>query len=234
MNILIPMAGLGSRFRLAGYELPKPLIDINGKPMIQRVIENINIDANYIFIVQEEHIQKYNLEKILKDSTINPTIITINKTTEGAACTTLLAKKEINDENLLIVNSDQIIDFHENNSLKTLNEYASDGVIVTIYSDDKACSFVKEDNNCNVIEVAEKKIISNKATVGMYFWKNGRDYVKYAEQMISKNIRTNNEFYVCPVYNEAILDNKIIKTLQAKKMWNIGTPEGLELYLKTR
>jgi len=83
-----------------------------------------------------------------------------------------------------------------------------------------------------VCEVAEKRPISDLATVGIYYWKKGADYVKYAEQMISKNIRVNNEFYVCPVFNEAIADGKLVRVKNIQKMWGIGTPEDLKTYLE--
>jgi len=111
MNVVIPMAGAGSRFESAGYTFPKPLIDVNGKPMIQTVVENLNIEANYIFIVQKEHYERYNLNHFLKLLAPNCTIIQVDGMTEGAACTALLAKKFIdNDQPLLISNSDQYVE----------------------------------------------------------------------------------------------------------------------------
>ena len=92
-------------------------------------------------------------------------------------------------------------------------------------------SFAKIDENGYVTEVAEKNPISDIATVGVYFWKKGSDYVKYAEEMIKENIRVNNEFYVCPVFNEAIKDNKKIRTFDIEKMWGLGTPEDLNVFL---
>ena len=107
----------------------------------------------------------------------------------------------------------------------------SDGYILTFESMHPKWSYIKVDQKNYVTEVAEKKPISNIATVGIYYWKHGKDFVKYAEQMISKNIRVNNEFYVCPVYNEAILDNKKIQKFDIDKMWGIGTPEDLDYFV---
>ena len=113
-----------------------------------------------------------------------------------------------------------------------MNETDSDGGILTFTNTHPKWSYVKIDSSENVIEVAEKKPISNIATVGIYYWKRGSDYVKYAEQMINKDIRVNNEFYVCPVFNQAIEDGKKIKIFNANNMWGLGTPEDLEYFIK--
>lgn len=233
LNVLIPMAGAGSRFESAGYTFPKPLIDVNGKPMIQVVVENLNIDANFIFIVQKKHREKYNLDTLLNLISPNCKIIEVDGLTEGAACTTLLAKDYINNDNPLIMsNSDQYIDWDSNEFMYKMNENNCDGGIVTFTSTHPKWSFAKIDEYGYVTEIAEKKPISNIATVGIYYWKKGSDYVKFAEQMINKNIRVNNEFYVCPVFNEAIEKNKKIKTFNVDSMWGIGTPEDLNIFLK--
>jgi HAD superfamily hydrolase (TIGR01509 family) len=233
MNILIPMAGAGSRFEQAGYTFPKPLIDVNGKPMIQVVVDNINIDANYIFVVQKSHREKYNLDTLLKLITPKCTIVEVDGVTEGAACTTLLAKEYINnDEPLLMANSDQFIEWDSNEFMYKMNEQNVDGGIVTFNATHPKWSFAKIDDYGFVTEVAEKNPISNVATAGVYYWAKGSDYVKYAEQMINSNIRVNNEFYVCPVFNDAITAGKKIKTFNIKKMWGLGTPEDLTYYLE--
>lgn len=234
MNILIPMAGAGSRFSVAGYTFPKPLIDIKGKPMIQIIVNNLNIDANYIYIVRTEHRLKYNLDTLLKLITPNCKIIEVDKITEGAACTTLLASELINNDSpLLIANSDQFIDWDSNEFMYKMNESGCDGGILTFKSTHPKWSFVKIDNIGNAIEVAEKNPISDNATVGIYYWLKGSDYVKYAQKMIEDNIRVNNEFYVCPVYNQAIKDNKKIKIFNVDKMYGLGTPEDLNYFLET-
>ena len=233
MNVLIPMAGAGSRFANAGYTFPKPLIEVNGKPMIQVVVENLNIDAHYIFLVQKEHYEKYNLKQLLNLISPECDIIQVDGLTEGAACTTLLARDLINnDEPLLMANSDQFVEWNSNECLYAFTADAIDGGIVTFKATHPKWSFAKIGDDGFVTEVAEKNPISDNATVGIYFWKKGSDYVKYADQMISNNIRTNNEFYVCPVFNEAIADNKKIRVKQIEKMWGIGTPEDLSYFLE--
>ena len=230
-NVLIPMAGLGSRF--SGYTFPKPLIEVNGKPMIQVIVDNLNIKAKFTYIVQKEHYEKYNLKYLLNLITPNCNIVQVDGVTEGAACTTLLAKEFIDSNNpLIIANSDQFIEWDSNKFYYSMTADNIDGGILTFRSVHPKWSFAKLDSNNYVTEVAEKKPISDIATCGIYFWSKGSDYVKYAEQMISKNIRVNNEFYVAPVYNEAILDNKKIKTFDIPRMWGLGTPEDLNVFLE--
>jgi len=233
MNVLIPMAGAGSRFEQAGYTFPKPLIEVNGKPMIQTVVENLNIDAKHIFIVQKKHYEKYNLKYLLNLITDNNCeIVQVDGITEGAACTTLLAKQFIdNDEPLVMANSDQFVEWDSNEFMYSMTADNVDGGILSFEATHPKWSFVKLDDDGFVSEVAEKKPISNIATVGVYYWKKGSDYVKYTEQMVDKDIRTNNEFYVCPVFNEAIGDDKKVKVFPIEKMWGLGTPEDLERYL---
>ena len=233
MNILIPMAGAGSRFEQAGYTFPKPLIDVNGKPMIQRVVENLNMDARHIFIVQKEHYEKYALQHTLNLIAPNCEIVQVEGITEGAACTTLLAKQFINnDEPLVLANSDQYVKWDSNEYMYSCMADDIDGSILTFEATHPKWSYAKLNDDGFVTEVAEKKPISKHATVGIYFWKRGKDYVECAESMIAKDIRVNNEFYVCPVYNEALLRGARVKTFHIDKMWGLGTPEDLDLFLK--
>jgi HAD superfamily hydrolase (TIGR01509 family) len=235
MNVLIPMAGAGSRFQQAGYTFPKPLIDVRGKPMIQVVAENLNIDATFIYVVQKEHREKYNLDTLLNLITPNCKIVEVNGMTEGAACTTLLAKEHINtDEPLLMANSDQFVEWDSNEFMYKMVEQNLDGGIVTFRATHPKWSFAKVDVQGYVTEVAEKNPISDIATVGIYYWKRGSDYVKFAEQMIEKNIRVNNEFYVCPVFNQALESGLKVKPFDVPKMWGLGTPEDLKYFLENQ
>ena len=233
LTVLIPMAGAGSRFQQAGYTFPKPLIDVRGKPMIQLVVENLNIKANYVYVVQKEHREKYNLDTLLNLITPNCKIVEVDKLTEGAACTALLAKEHINkDTPLFFANSDQFVEWDSNEFLYKMNETNADGGIVSFRATHPKWSFAKVDEKGLVTEVAEKNPISDIATDGYYYWKKGSDFVKYSEDMIEKDIRVNNEFYVCPVFNQAIEDNKEIRTFDIPKMWGLGTPEDLKYYLE--
>ena len=231
INIVIPMAGRGSRFETAGYTFPKPLIEVMGKPMIQMVVENLNIDGKFIFIVQQEHIEKYQIKSFLKLIAPNCEIIIIDGITEGAACTVLKAKEFINNDfPLLMANSDQFLEWDSNEFLYCMNSEGVDAGISTFDASHPKWSYAKLNEDGYVCEVAEKNPISTHATTGIYYWKQGSDFVKYAEQMIEKNIRTNNEFYVCPVFNQAIEDGKKIKIKDCKRMWGVGIPEDLKLF----
>ena len=228
-NVLIPMAGLGSRFVEKGYSLPKPLIKIFNKPMIQLVIDSLDIDGNYIFVVQKEHRVKYHLDDVLDEMAPGCSIVEIDGLTDGAARTTLFAKELINNDTpLVIANSDQVVVWHSFEFTKALT--TSDGVLALFKADDPKWSYSKI-NNALISQVAEKKVISNNANVGIYGWSKGSDYVKYAEQMIDKNIRTNNEFYVAPVYNEAIADGKRFVPYFVEEMHGVGTPEDMNDYI---
>jgi len=235
-NIVIPMAGRGSRFQQQGYKDSKPFIDVNGKPMIQRVIENLNFEFNSEFktivLCQKEDYLKYNFN-LFNDIIGHDNIefVIIDGVTEGAACTLLLAKQFIDsDIPLLSFNSDQMIDYNVELTYDKMSLY--DGGIPCFWGDSTDWSYAKADEFGFVTEVAEKKVISNDATAGYYFWSKGSDFVKYAEQMIEANDRVNNEFYVAPVYNYAIKDGKKICITPVEKVYELGTPEYLEAYLK--
>lgn len=234
LNIVVPMAGRGSRFAQAGYELPKPLIDILDHPMIEYVVKNITpkCEHRFIFICQEEHLKKYALADKLQQIAPGCEIVTVDHVTEGAACTVLLAEKYINNEDaMMIANSDQFVDTDIDNYIKTIGN--ADGLIMTMPADDPKWSFIKYDENGFVTMVREKEVISNEATVGIYNYKHGKDFVKFAHQMIDKNIRVNNEFYVAPVYNEMIIDGmKIVFNNVGSKMYGLGIPEDLNYFME--
>ena len=195
LNIVIPMAGRGSRFANAGYTLPKPLIEIHGHPMIEYVVKNIRPDYEccYIFICLQEHLDTYNLSERLESIAPGCIIVPVNQVTEGAACTVLLAEKYIdNNDPMMIANSDQYVDIDINNYLDAMGDY--DGLIMTMTADDPKWSFIQYDKAGFVTLLREKEVISDEATVGIYNYKKGADFVKYAKQMIKKNIRVNNEF----------------------------------------
>lgn len=232
LNIVIPMSGAGSRFEKAGYTFPKPLIDVRGKPMIQVVVENLNMDANYIFIVQREHYEKYNLKYLLTLLKNNCKIVIVDGLTEGAACSVLLAKKYIDNDNpLVICNSDQFIEWNSNEAMYAFAADSIDGGILTFKSTHPKWSFVRLDDNGFVAEVAEKKVISDIATVGLYFWKKGSDFVKSAEEMINAGIKTNGEYYIAPTFQQMVNSNKKIKIKMIDNFFGLGTPEDLNYFL---
>jgi dTDP-glucose pyrophosphorylase len=237
MNIVIPMAGEGSRFKSAGYTFPKPLIEVgHGVPMIQAVVNNLTYPyANYIFLVRAEHEKKYHIKEMLKRIIpINTTmqVVLVNGLTAGAACTTLLAKPHLVEKQpLVIANTDQLVEWRGlAYFIEEMEEENADGGMLTFQSVHPKWSYARLDSKGRVVEVAEKRPISTNATAGIYYWKRAWDYIKYAQQMIEKNLTVNGEFYVCPVFNEAISDGKIIRTSEAAKMWGLGTPEDLQYF----
>ena len=248
MRIVIPMAGYGKRFIEAGYAFPKPLIDVDGKPMIQRVIENVAVpNAFFIFIVQAEHRKKYALDMLLNRVAPGCEIIEVDKVTEGAACTVLLAKNFIDDQNeLLIANSDQLVDVSMLDFITDMRKRDAAGGIMTFPSTHPKWSYARLDGSdwttSWVTEVREKEPISEYATVGIYYFKRGCDYVSSAQRMIEKDVRVNGEFYVCPVYNELIERLRNENVLNGVAVWNFssdmmhgtGVPDDLQAYLLKR
>lgn len=238
LNIVIPMAGKGSRFQDAGYAFPKPLIDINGETMIEVVIRNLKpkCDHKFIFICQREHYEKYDLHNVLKNATDNNfEVVQLTGITKGAACTVVAGTQYINnDDELIIANSDQFIEFNINDFIKESRKDGKDGLIMTFKASHPKWSYARINDSGKVLEVAEKKVISDKATVGIYYFKKGSNFIGGAQSMIHKDIRHNNEFYVCPVYNELILKGEeiYVYNIDAAKMHGIGTPEDLEIFLK--
>jgi dTDP-glucose pyrophosphorylase len=232
------MAGAGSRFSQAGYKKPKPFIDVNGKPMIVRVLENLAYpQARYVLIARKEHMEAQPdlVRQIEKD--FNAVFIPIDKLTEGTACTVLYARKYINNNDpLLIANSDQIVDQGIANFIDDCGKRQLDGSILTFIDEkrDPKWSFARLDANQFVVEVQEKKAISEFATVGIYLYAQGHDFVDAAIDMFIERDRVNNEYYTCPTYNYAIKSGRKIGAynISADAMHGIGTPEDLQEYLR--
>lgn len=236
LNIVIPMAGKGSRFASAGYEDPKPLIKVNGIEMIRLVIGNLKPDCDhrFIFMCLQEHINKYSVDKKLEKWCPGCIVIPVKEVTEGAACTVLLAEEYINtNDPLMIANSDQWVEIDINEYLKSGEN--SDGLIMTMKADDPKWSFVRFGEDGKVCEVVEKQVVSDEATVGIYNFAHGKDYVAYAHKMIDANLRVNGEFYVAPVYNQMIAKKGKIAIYNigtdTEGMYGLGIPEDLNNFL---
>lgn len=238
MNIVIPMAGAGSRFSKAGYKKPKPFIDVLGKPMICHVLDNLNYSgAKFILLARAEH---YNNEqetvKWIKNN-YNAEFVLIDKLTEGACCTVLYAHKLINsEESLLIANSDQIVDMDIRDFISDSDRRNLDGSVLCFEDDNVKWSYAKLNSDGLITMIREKEVISNHATVGIYYFKRGIDFVENAIDMIVRNERVNNEFYVAPVYNYAIEKGGRfgIYSIEKEQMHGIGTPEDLDKYIELR
>lgn len=234
MNILIPMAGLGSRF--PNHSLPKPLIDVNGKPMIQRAIESLGIDGKYIFIIRSEHDVEFQLSEKIKCLFPKSNIIYVNYLTEGPACTALIAEKFINNNDpLIIANCDQIMHWDSESFKSFCDNYPHDGFMVTYFANTEKNSYVSLNKSGFISNVKEKEIISNISTNGIHFWKKGRYFVESAKEMIFLNDRApNGEFYIAPSYNHLINKGKKIGIFHIpnEQHWAVGTEEDLDLYLR--
>jgi len=237
INIVIPMAGEGSRFKKAGFEKPKPFIDVMGKPMVKWVMENLNVPgAHYILISRKEHIAAESDLVASIEKEFSVTIITVDQLTEGTACTVLFSREYINNDTpLLIANSDQWVEFSLEDMLRDAKQNNWDGSILTFIDKEMnpKWSFAKTNEKSEVVEVKEKVAISDKATVGIYYFSKGRYFVDAAVDMIVHNERVNNEFYTCPVYNWALKNNLLIGIydIPPAAMHGLGTPEDLKLFL---
>lgn len=241
LQIVIPMAGRGSRFASAGYATPKPLIPLGGRPMIQWVIENVRPRRahRFTFICLAEHLQTYpEVPAELRRLCPGCEIIPVSAVTEGAACTVLLARKLIDSTDpLMIANSDQVVELDINDYLARGDGEGVGGLIMTFWSDHPKWSYCRMRSDDTVVEVVEKQVVSNEATVGIYNFRRGADFVRAADTMIAANLRVNNEFYVAPTYNQLIAEGEKIITMKTGReyagMHGVGTPEDMERFKKS-
>lgn len=227
------MAGLGSRFPRDKYYLPKPLIDVNGRPMITRALESLDIDGQYHFILRNDEFLKITKDVISK-TVKNPNFVIVDQTTEGPACSVLLFKEFINnDDELVTANCDQIMEWSSKLFFHNVRLY--DGAVVTYYSDTDKNSYVKLDRQGRAIQFAEKEVISNISLNGIHYWKKGSDFVASAESMMTANDRApNGEFYIAPTYNYMIRAGKEIGIfhIPIEQHHAVGVPIDLERFLK--
>lgn len=236
LNIVMPLAGRGSRFAQAGFLMPKPLVPVCGVPMVQRVIENVrprDPNCRFIFLCLREHIDQYNLHCRLEEWESCPVIISVDSATQGAACTILLARFCIDTADpLLIVNGDQLVDVSIDDFLMFMRQEAADGYIMTFPARDPKWSYVRRDSAGRVCEVVEKEVVSDEATVGIYAFRQGRMFVEAADQMIYDRCKVNGEYFVAPSFNYMIRKGLDVQTwgIPAKAMHGLGTPEDLAEY----
>ena len=231
MNIILPMAGRGSRFAEIGYAVPKPLIDVKGRPMYSWAMDSLPLHfaKRVVFVCLRAHLTDLSLEQDIKTryARLNPVIIPLDKVTEGQACTVLEARDYINnDEPLIIYNADTYCLCSSDDVFTNLKNDV-DGVISVFKADGDKWSFARMDKSGRVVETAEKRRISEWATTGLYHFTRGRDFVFHAEKMIAENERVNKEFYVAPVYNRLIAAGANIRCDVAREVWVLGTPEDL-------
>jgi dTDP-glucose pyrophosphorylase len=238
LNIVIPMAGAGSRFVCEGYTDPKPLIPVHGIPMIRVVIDNLRPVAphRFIFVCQRAHVTAYGLRERLDAWAPGCIIVELDGVTEGAASTVLAARNFIYSEDpLMIANSDQYVDTSIDKYLQKMTDEGLDGLIMTMKADDAKWSFVSINEDGFVARVVEKVVISDEATVGIYNFRSGREFVAGAERMIANDERVNGEFYVAPVYNKLIEAGRRIGIFNigsvGSGMYGLGIPADLHVFL---
>lgn len=238
LNIVLPIAGRGSRFATAGYELPKPLIPVHGVPMIETVVRNIRPAGRhrFIFVALQEHLDQLGMRETLERAAPGSIVVPVREVTQGAACTVLLARNFIDSAApLMLANSDQWVDVDINGYLAVMDRRSADGLIMTMTADDPKWSFVGLDQRGFVTRVVEKQVISSEATVGIYNFRAGADFVRAADRMIAKDLRVNGEFYVAPVYNELIADGARIAIHNVGRegagMYGLGIPTDLQQFL---
>lgn len=237
VNVVIPAAGQGKRFAEVGYQHPKPLIDVEGRPMIELVLDNFRGVGRPVVLLQDRHIEQYCADSLIKSLAPDGEVVGVDGLTEGAACTVLLAEPHIDNGNeLVLANSDQIVDVSISAFVHEMRNRNAHGGILTFKSDHPKWSYARTDDDGRVTEVAEKVVISDQATVGIYYFRHGSDFVRFAKQMIAKDIRVNGEFYVCPVFNQLIqagLD-VYVSEIAPGQMHGLGTPEDLETFVARR
>ena len=232
MQIIIPMAGLGTRFSKKGYKEIKPLIKINGTPMIELMIETLRIKAKYFFIVRPE-LDIKEVHNVIQRKLTNYEFIISEKVTEGPACSVLLCERklDINDK-LIVANCDQIMDWDSDQFLEFANRY--DGTVVTYHSDVPQNSYAKINRFNEVSEIREKEVISNVSLNGIHYWKKAGFFINSAKEMIIANDRApNGEYYVGPTYNYMIAKGLTVGVyhIPNQQHHSVGSPEDLEKYL---
>ena len=235
MNLIIPMAGRGSRFANCGITLPKPLIPIKGKPMVFWALQSLRgfSFSQIIFLVLSDHEKKFKVSEELKKYVKSPfKIILINEVTEGQLSTTLAAKRYIDtDEDVLITSSDTFV---KSDLAEDIRNKFSDtmGIISVANVPGDSWSFARTDENGRVVEVSEKIRISEFASTGLYYFSNGHQFVQVAEMIISNCEKTQKEYYVSSVYKKYIESECRIDVSLADEMWDMGTPNSLKIFEK--
>jgi dTDP-glucose pyrophosphorylase len=240
VNIVIPMAGLGARFAAAGYSLPKPFIDVGGSPMISRVMDNLRVQgAHYTVIVWKQDALNHPDILTQLEQAFPVQFLPIDCRTEGTAATLLFARHAINNsEPMIVANCDQLVDGGIEPMIADFRARELDGMIMAFEDSERnpKWSFLRLDQQGLVVETREKVPISSFATVGIYVFRRGADFVDAAIEMIVRNDRVNNEFYTCPVYNYLIDRGQRVGAffIEQAAMHGLGTPEDLDAFLKAK
>ena len=233
MIVVMPMAGRGSRFKNKGYEVPKPLIDVNGLPMFVQSLKSLN-DLSFdllVLIALQEHEDEFKISELLTQYLPDQKteLVLIPDVTEGQLCTVMVAEEYFKGKPLLIVASDTYILSEIGADVRKYQ--ASDGLIQVMEMPGDAWSFAKVDEQEKVIEVAEKVRISEWASTGTYYFKDGSLFASFSNAMINAKEKTRGEYYIMPVYQKYIDEGYQINITKAIEMWDMGNPESLNKFL---
>ena len=211
LNIIIPLGSGKFNSENENFLFPLPLVDIKGKALIEYLVENLNTikeEKRFVFIVKESDRKQFHIDNVLNQLVDNSTVISIKGQTKGAVCSILFAIDEIDkDQELIIVNSDQVIDVDYNNILERLRKY--DGGVISFNSVHPRWSYIRTLGS-TVVETAEKNPISNKAIAGFYYFKNAQDFINGAFNVIKFDDNYNDNYYTSSVFNQLILKGKNI------------------------
>jgi NDP-sugar pyrophosphorylase family protein len=232
MNIVMPMAGRGSRFAERGVTTPKPLIPVRGKPMYAWATDGLPLASakRLIFVCLTEHLAESGLEADIRTryADYSPVVIPLGEVTQGQACTVLKAREWIDsDEPLLIFNADTYCPTSIAAALEAWGPRV-EGALDVFEAAGEKWSFARLEGMDRVVETAEKRRISQWASTGLYYFRRGRDFVRHTLAMIEANERSNNEFYVAPVYNRLIAAGGDVRANKIDRVWVLGTPEDLD------
>jgi NDP-sugar pyrophosphorylase family protein len=234
IRIVVPMGGEGRQFAERGYTFPKPLVEVEGQPLIEVVVRNLapGEPHQFVFICRHEHVQQYALGDVLRLIAPDCRIVTMARPTAGALCSVLLGMEHLrHDDELLVANADQWVDVPVDRFLQAARAADWDGGLMTFPNTHPRWSYARIEGD-QVVAVAEKQPISRHATVGIYYFRRGADFVRAAERMLCKNASVGGEFYVAPVFNELILMGQRIGyfPIEASAMHGLGTPEEVERF----
>lgn len=235
MNILFLLAGDSKVFEEHGYQYPKYLIEIDGVPLVQHVVEHVSVTepTRHIFVIRKEEAERFHFESVLRLLSRQAEVFVTEGATRGAACTALLAIEKIDtDEPLLVVNGDQVVDIALGDAIASFEERGLDGGMVVFDSVHPRWSYARLDERDLVIETAEKRPISRNATAGIYYFAKGCSFVAAAKEMVRKDAHVGDAFYVCPVYNEMLLDQACVGVFRIPRenYHSLALPQGVQAY----
>ena len=240
LHVIMPMAGVGSRFLKEGWTTPKPLIELKGIPLFKRAIGSVAIDGapmKYSFIVRKEHIDKYHIDEQIKAIIPEANVFYVEKTTRGAVETCLIAESAISEDDSVVV-MDCDLEFHSIGYLQGIKgilekpvDQVNGGMLVYFESNEPRYSYAEVDENMVLKRTAEKEVISNHALCGAYFFSSAKGFLEAAHRLLNEPVFTKPEYYVSLLYNYLLANGETVKLAAMEKYYSYGTPEELKRYL---